>query len=147
MIYIACDHGGVELKKAVIKKLEAMGEQAVDLGTNDDGSVDYPDYGIAVAERVASDPSSKGIAICKTGIGMSICANKVRGIRAAVATSPDMGRLCREHNDANVLALGASNTDIATALEIVEAFVKTEFSAGRHATRVGKIIKYEEQNA
>lgn len=147
MIYIACDHGGVKLKKAVIEKLASMGEQVTDLGTNSEESVDYPDYGIAVAERVAKDPTSKGIAICKTGIGMSICANKVKGIRAAVATSVDMGRLCREHNDANVLALGASNTDIPTALDIVEAFVTTDFSGGRHANRVGKIIKYEEQNA
>lgn len=146
MIYIACDHGGLELKSAVIKMLEQNGEKVTDLGTNSAESVDYPDYGFAVAERVAKDPDARGIVICKTGVGMSICANKVKGVRCALCVNADMGRLCREHNNANVLALGAGNTDIPTALGIVEAFLKTEFSGGRHAGRVNKILSYEERN-
>lgn len=146
MIYIACDHGGLELKSAVIKMLEQNGEKVTDLGTNSAESVDYPDYGFAVAERVAKEPDARGIVICKTGVGMSICANKVKGVRCALCVNADMGRLCREHNNANVLALGAGNTDIPTALGIVEAFLKTEFSGGRHAGRVNKILSYEERN-
>ena len=147
MIYIACDHGGLELKAAVIEKLKAMGEAVTDLGTNSTDSVDYPDYGYAVAESVAKDlKNARGIVICKTGVGMSICANKVNGIRCALCTSVDMGRLCREHNNANVLALGASNTDIKTALDIVEAFITTEFAGGRHENRVNKIMAHEAKN-
>ncbi len=143
MIYIGCDHGGVELKNAVIKLVEAMGKQVKDFGTYDNASVDYPDYGFAVAEAVAGDPDSFGIVICKTGVGMSICANKVKGVRCGLCTSVDMGRLCREHNNANVLALGASNTDERTALEIVKAFLTAEFAGGRHAGRVAKITAHE----
>ncbi len=146
MIYIACDHGGVELKSAIIAKLEADGEKVVDLGTDGTASVDYPDFAFAAAEKVAADPNAKGIVICKTGVGMSICANKVKGVRCALCTSRDMGRLCREHNNANMLALGAGNTDTETALGIVEAFMTAEFAGGRHANRVGKIAAYEEKN-
>lgn len=143
MFYIACDHGGLELKAAVKQKLVSLGESVVDLGTDSEQSVDYPDYGFAVAKKVASENGARGVVICKTGVGMSICANKVKGIRCALCTSVDMGRLCREHNNANVLALGASNTDIPTALEILTAFVTTEFGGGRHANRVNKITGYE----
>ncbi len=146
MVYIACDHGGLDLKSAVIEKLKIDGIEVTDLGTNSEQSVDYPDYGFAVGEKVAADKNAKGIVICKTGVGMSICANKVRGVRCALCVSADMGRLCREHNNANVLALGASNTDIPTALDIVDAFMTTEFAGGRHANRVNKIISYEERN-
>lgn len=146
MIYIASDHGGTELKRAVVEMLVASGEAVTDLGTNTLDSVDYPDYGIAVAERVASENGSKGIVICTTGVGMSIAANKVKGVRCALCVNTDMGKLCREHNDANVLALGAVNTDTATALDIVKVFLTTEFSGGRHARRVGKIMSYEEQH-
>lgn len=147
MIYIACDHGGLELKAAILESIAQLGEEADDLGTYGAESVDYPDYGFAVAEKVAKTDGAKGIVICKTGVGMSMCANKVKGVRCALCTSVDMGRLCREHNDANVLALGASNTDIETALEIVRAFLTTEFGGGRHAGRVAKITKYEESHA
>lgn len=143
MVYIACDHGGLELKSAIIKKLEADGESVFDLGTNSTASVDYPDFAFAVAERVVND-GGVGIVICKTGVGMSMAANKVKGVRCALCTSKDMGRLCREHNNANMLALGAGNTDIPTALEIVDAFMKSSFDGGRHATRVGKIDAYDE---
>ncbi len=146
LIYIACDHGGIELKKAIIEKLKKQDVKVVDYGTDTPDSVDYPDYGFKVAESVAATDGAKGIVICKTGVGMSMCANKVKGVRCALCTSVDMGRLCREHNNANVLALGAGNTDIPTALDIVEAFITTEFAGGRHAGRVGKITAYEENN-
>ena len=144
MVYIGCDHGGVELKNKLIDYIEAMGEEVKDLGACTSESVDYPDYGFAVGEAVAKDGGSRGIVICKTGVGMSICANKVKGVRCALCTSVDMGRLCREHNDANVLALGASNTSAETALEIAKAFLTAEFAGGRPANRVGKIVSYEE---
>lgn len=146
MVYIACDHGGLELKQAIIDSLNAKGIATSDLGTNSTESVDYPDFGIAVAQKVAAEKNAQGIVICKTGVGMSIAANKVKGVRCALCTSPAMGHLCREHNDANVLALGASNTDIKTALEIVDAFVTTEFGGGRHVNRVNKIISYEDKH-
>lgn len=146
VVYIGCDHGGVELKNAVAEELKSRGYRIEDLGTHTDQSVDYPDYGFAVAECVARDPGSYGIVICKTGVGMSICANKVKGIRCGLCFNAEMGRLCREHNNANVLALGAGNTDIPTALCIVDAFLTTEFAGGRHAGRVGKIAAYEESH-
>lgn len=143
MIFIACDHGGVELKNAIISMLKESGTAFNDLGTCDTQSVDYPDYGIAAAEHVASTPNSKGIVICKTGVGMSICANKVKGIRCALCITPEMAHLCREHNNANVLALGAANTSLSVALEIVKEFLSADFAAGRHAQRVDKITAYE----
>ncbi|MCH5165531.1 MAG: ribose 5-phosphate isomerase B [Clostridiales bacterium] len=143
MVFIACDHGGLELKRAIIDKLTKSNIEVVDLGTDGEQSVDYPDFGFAVAERVAKEQGARGIVICKTGVGMSICANKVKGVRCGLCFNADMGRLCREHNDANVLALGAANTDIPTALGIVDAFLSTEFAGGRHASRVNKIICYE----
>lgn len=146
MIYIACDHGGVDLKRAITDKLRADGRAFTDLGTDGTASVDYPDYGFAVAERVAREAGALGIVICKSGVGMSICANKVKGVRCGLCFNADMGRLCREHNNANVLALGAGNTDIATALGIVDAFLTAEFAGGRHAARVGKITDYEGKN-
>ncbi|MDE6401774.1 MAG: RpiB/LacA/LacB family sugar-phosphate isomerase, partial [Clostridiales bacterium] len=123
MIYIACDHGGVELKNAIAEKLRADGREFTDLGTNGTESVDYPDFGFAVAERVSKDAGALGIVICKSGVGMSICANKVKGVRCGLCFNAEMGRLCREHNNANVLALGAGNTDIKTAMEITDAFL------------------------
>ena len=146
MIYIACDHGGVDLKNAITNKLRADGVEYTDLGTDGCASVDYPDYGFAVARRVAKEDGARGIVICKTGVGMSICANKVKGVRCGLCFNADMGRLCREHNNANVLALGAANTDVQTALDIVSAFLTTVFAGGRHAERVGKIAAYEVEN-
>lgn len=143
MVYIGCDHGGLELKRAIVEYILSTGEKVEDVGTYTTDSVDYPDYGFAVAEKTVKDDGARGIVICKTGVGMSICANKVKGVRCALCTSVDMGRLCREHNNANMLALGASNTDVATALEIVRAFLTTEFAGGRHAGRVNKIMSYE----
>lgn len=145
-VYIGCDHGGIELKRAVMQMLAEAGHNVVNFGTDTPDSVDYPDYGFAVAQKAAEDKSARGVVICKTGVGMSICANKVKGVRCALCFTPEMGRLCREHNNANVLALGAGNTDTATALDIVRAFMTTEFAGGRHANRVGKIISYEQSH-
>ena len=147
MIYIGCDHGGLELKKAIIGLLKSKGLEVTDLGTNSTESVDYPDYGIAVAEKVAEDLGNRGIVICKSGIGMCIAANKVMAVRCALCTSVDMARLCREHNDANILALGASNTDTQTALDIVDTFLSTKFEGGRHLNRVLKITSYDEKHS
>ena len=143
MLAIGGDHAAVRYKECIKKHLDERKIEYVDFGTNDSLSCDYPDYALKVAEAVASGKCEKGILICGTGIGMSIAANKVKGIRCALCTSADMGRLCREHNNANMLALGAGNTDIPTALGIVDAFMTSKFEGGRHAVRVGKIDAYD----
>lgn len=142
-VYIGSDHGGIALKQAVIAKLTAQGMKVQDVGTYTDASCDYPDFGYKVAKAVADGNADRGIVICKTGVGMSIAANKVKGVRCALCFNADMGRLCREHNNANCLALGAGNTDTDTALDIVDAFLTTEFAGGRHANRVNKIMEIE----
>ena len=145
-VYIGCDHGGLELKAAIKDKLTALKYEVKDLGTYTTDSGDYPDLGLVVAKSVAADPNSRGIVICKTGVGMSIVANKVKGVRCGLCFNAEMAKLCREHNNANCLALGAANTDIPTALDIVASFISTDFSGGRHATRVVKITAYEESH-
>lgn len=143
-IAVGSDHGGYEYRKALIPEIEAMGHEVVDLGCPDESSVDYPDYGFAVAEAVARGECERGIAICGTGIGISIAANKVKGIRCALCTDPVMARLTREHNDANVLAMGGRIIGIEVAREIVRVFLTTPFSgAQRHQNRVDKITRYE----
>lgn len=142
MIVIAGDHGAVELKEKIVDHLKSHGEEVVDLGTNTFDSVDYSDYAVAAGEyAVAHD--CKGIVICKSGIGMSIAANKVKGVRCALCTSVEQGALCRKHNNANMLALGAAMTNESVALGIVDAFMSTEFEGGRHTVRVNKITEYE----
>jgi ribose 5-phosphate isomerase B len=147
MIFIANDHGGVELKNAIVKLLGERGEKVVDLGTGTEDSVDYPDFAFACAERVAATDGALGIVICKSGVGVSICANKVKGVRCALCTAEINAKLCRNHNNANMLALGAGNTDERTALAIVEAFLSAEFEGGRHCRRVDKISEYEDAHA
>ncbi len=140
MIAIGCDHGGYELKKFLIKHLEEKGIEYKDFGCDNTDSCDYPEYGHAVAKSVASGECEKGIVICSTGIGISIAANKVKGIRAALCTNSLMARLTREHNDANVLALGAYIVGPQLAVDIMDTFLSTDFSNGeRHVRRVGKI--------
>ena len=142
-VYIGSDHGGIALKSAIIDKLTAQGITVCNVGTDTETSCDYPDYAFKVAEAVANGSADRGIVICKTGVGMSIAANKVKGVRCALCLNTEMARLCREHNDANCLALGAGNTDMETALQITQAFLTTDFSGGRHANRVKKITAYE----
>ncbi len=134
-IAIASDHGGFNLKENIIKYLEAEGHQVSDLGTYSEESVDYPIYGKSCAKAVASHQAERGIVVCGTGIGISIAANKVKGIRCALCTSVEMARLCRQHNNANILALGGRTTELADALDIVKTYLETEFEGGRHQRR------------
>ena len=140
MIAIGSDHGGFELKEFVITHLKESGMEVKDVGCYDKSSCDYPVYGRAVAEAVASGECEKGIVICTTGIGISITANKVKGIRAALCTDPLMAKLTRLHNNSNVLALGAGIIGPNLALEIVDVFLGTEFSGDeRHQRRIDGI--------
>ena len=142
-IAIASDHGGYDYKQELIPYIESLGHQVLDLGCHGPASVDYPDYGIPCAQAVARGEADRGVVICGTGIGISISANKVPGIRCALCTDPVMARLTREHNDANMLAMGGRIIGIELAKGIVQAFLSTEFSGGRHKTRIYKIAQYE----
>ena len=142
-IAIAADHAGFALKEQLRHKLEQDGNEVVDFGTGTAESCDYPDYAQSVARDVAQGRSDRGILVCSTGIGMAIAANKVDGVRAAPAQSEDEVRLTREHNDANVLTLGARYLDEARAMDLIHIFLATEFSGGRHARRVAKIAQLE----
>ena len=142
-IAIASDHGGYDYKQELIPYIESLGHQVLDLGCHGPASVDYPDYGIPCAQAVARGEADRGVVICGTGIGISISANKVPGIRCALCIDPVMARLTREHNDANMLAMGGRIIGIELAKGIVQAFLSTEFSGGRHKTRIDKIAQYE----
>lgn len=144
-IAIGCDHGGYALKQDVIEHLTEKGYEIDDLGCYSLDSVDYPQYGIAVAKAVAEKKADKGIVICTTGIGISIAANKVKGVRAALCTDATCARLTREHNDANVLALGGAIVGKLLALDIVDTFLTTEFCGlEKHARRISQILAAEE---
>ena len=135
-IAIGCDHAGFELKETVKDKLTSEGYELIDLGTNSSESVDYPIYGKAVGEKVASGECDKGIAICGTGIGISISCNKVKGVRAALCNTEHLAMMSREHNDANVLCLGAREIDKELALKIVDKWLSTDFLGGKHLRRI-----------
>jgi ribose 5-phosphate isomerase B len=140
-IFIACDHGGTVLKDA-IKKAFAHNYDWIDLGADGSTSVDYPDYANKLADAMAQDKVSRGVLICGSGIGISIAANRHGHIRCALCTDVTMARLSREHNHANVVALGERLTGAATALDIVETFLNTDIDSGeRHARRVAKLVK------
>lgn len=141
MIAIGSDHGGYDLKVQVIKYLEEKGLEYKDFGCMDKSSVDYPIYGKAVAEAVASGECEKGIVICTTGIGISIAANKVKGIRCALCSESLSAKMTRLHNDANVLALGGAMVGVNLALDIVETFLNTPFSEEeKHQRRVNLLV-------
>lgn len=143
-ISIGCDHSALELKDAVINHLQSKGYEVVDRGTYTKDSCDYTDYGFKVAKDIQTGICERGIVICYTGIGMSIIANKVKGLRCALVGSKDAAILTREHNDTNCLALSAKYTGKALALEIVDIWLSTEFSHNeRHQRRIDKISKYE----
>lgn len=142
-IAIASDHGGYAYKQELIPYIESLGHQVMDLGCHSPDSVDYPDYGIPCAQAVARGEADRGVVICGTGIGISISANKVPGIRCALCTDPLMARLTREHNDANMLAMGGRIIGIELAKDIVRVFLSTDFAGGRHKTRIDKIAQYE----
>ena len=143
-IAIACDHAGIDLKPHVIAVLDELGIPYKDLGTNSHESVDYPIYGARAANAVASGECDRGIVCCTTGIGVSITANKVKGIRCALLDNPMSARLTREHNDTNMMALGAAVTGEMLALEIVDVWLDTAFSGvERHQRRIDKMMAYE----
>ena len=140
MLALGCDHGGFPLMKEVIDYLEKNGIEYKNFGTYSEDSVDYPTYGKAVAAAVAGGECEKGILICGTGIGISITANKVKGIRCALCGDVFSAKATREHNDANILAMGARVTGAGLALEIVKAFLETPFSNDeRHIRRINQI--------
>ncbi len=137
MLAIGCDHGGYELKEKVLAHLKEAGYEVCDCGCYSTASVDYPVYARAVAKKVAAGECEKGILICSTGIGISIAANKVKGVRAALCAEPYSAKMTRLHNDANILCMGALVTGSALAMDIVDVFLNTEFSGEeRHARRV-----------
>ncbi|WP_300330128.1 ribose 5-phosphate isomerase B [Fusobacterium sp.] len=138
-IAVGCDHGGFELKEKVKAHLEGKGYEVLDLGCYSTESVNYPVYGKAVGRAVANKEVDYGIVICGTGIGISIAANKVKGVRAALCMNTTMARLTREHNDANILAFGARMVGDVLALEMVDTFLNTKFEGGRHIARIEMI--------
>ena len=142
-ISIACDHGGFELKENLKKWLIENNYEVADFGTNSLDSCDYPDFGRLAAEAVRDGIADMGIVICTTGIGMSIVANKVKGIRCALVGNADAASLTRRHNDSNVLALGAKYTNFELAKEITNVWLTTPFEGGRHQRRVDKIMDIE----
>lgn len=140
MIAVGCDHAGYELKNELIRHLKDRGFEVEDLGTYSTDSCDYPDYAKKVCEEVVSGRAEKGLLVCGTGIGMSMAANKVRGIRAAVLTDEFSAQATREHNDANVLCLGARVLDTERAVKLLDIFLDTPFSEGaNHIRRISKL--------
>ncbi len=139
MIALGADHAGYELKQILSQWLSEQGHLVSDFGTHSTASVDYPDIAAAVARAVRVGAAERGLLVCGSGVGMAIAANKVAGIRAAVAGDVVTARLCREHNDTNVLALGARAVSCEAAIAIVHAWLETAFAGGRHARRVEKL--------
>ena len=144
-IAIGADHAGFELKDRLRDALLAAGHEVRDFGTGTSESTDYPDYADQVGRAVASGDAERGLLVCASGVGMSIAANKVRGVRAALGVSEEEVKLTRQHNNANVLTLGARFTDPATAQKLVGVFLDTSFDGGRHERRVSKITEMEKQ--
>ena len=142
-IAIGADHRGFSLKEVLKEFLKEKGYEVIDFGTHSEESFDYPDAAIPVGEAVASGEADRGILICMTGIGMSIAANKVKGVRAALVTGLEFAELSRRHNDANVICLQGGYVDPEDAKKFVEVFLTTEFEGGRHERRVNKIKEYE----
>jgi len=138
-IPIASDHAGIRLKRALVEAIRALGFVPEDLGTESEESVDYPDYGRRVAERVSRGACRRGVLICGSGIGISIVANKFPGVRAALCRTVEGARLSREHNDANVLVLGERMTPAGEAIEILRNWLETPFAGGRHERRGRKL--------
>lgn len=144
-IAIGCDHGGITLKDSIVNYLEERGVQIEDFGTFGTESVDYPDYAYKVARSVADGRADKGILMCGTGIGISIAANKVNGIRCALCHNTETARLTALHNDSNILAMGGRVIDCDTAVDIVKTWLDTPFEGGRHINRINKISEIEKK--
>ncbi len=143
VISIACDHGAFDLKERLKAHLLEQGHQVADCGTNSTDSCDYPDFAQAAARLVAEGACERGVVLCTTGIGMSIAANKVKGVRCALCHEPLSAEMTRRHNDANMLAMGAGVTGGNLAERILDVFLSTEFEGGRHQRRVDKIMELE----
>lgn len=143
IISIGCDHGGYPVKDNIVKLLTNYGCKVLDFGTDSADSVDYPDFAVKVCESIVSKKAERGILICGTGIGMSIAANKFKGIRAAVVFDEFTAKACREHNNANVLCLGARVTDIGKMSKLVKIWLETDFEGDRHIKRLNKITEIE----
>lgn len=144
-IAIGCDHGGLEHKDAIVAHLKARGFEVKDSGIYENHSVDYPDIAVKVCADIVSGECERGILVCGTGIGMSLAANKVKGIRAAAVSEHFSAKYTRLHNDSNVLCLGGRVIGVGTALELVDLFVDTEFEGGRHENRVNKVMAIEKE--
>ncbi|MBI5418528.1 MAG: RpiB/LacA/LacB family sugar-phosphate isomerase [Deltaproteobacteria bacterium] len=142
-IVLASDHGGVAMKAELLRYLSRKGFPVRDLGTDSVRPVDYPDYGFAAAAELRRGEADRAILICKSGIGMAICANKSKGVRAALVASVADAELSRRHNDSNALVLGANEIPVARARRIVITWLATPFEAGRHRRRVDKIRRFE----
>jgi len=147
VIAIGADHAGYSLKEDLKAWLGGSGHPVLDFGTHSLESVDYPDFAGPVADAVTSGAAARGVLVCGTGMGMAMAANKLEGVRAAVCLDPLMARMSREHNDANVLALGARLTDGRSAVEILQAWLETPFAGGRHVRRVEKLMALEHGHA
>ncbi len=145
MIVIGSDHGGLNLKTALTSYLGRRGIKVTDAGTDSDASVDYPDFGEKVAEMVVSGQAETGILVCGTGIGMSIAANKIPGIRAALVTDVFMAQMAKQHNNANILVLGGRVLDEQKACDLVGAWLDATFEGGRHQARLDKISAIEKK--
>lgn len=138
-IVIGCDHAGFPLKEEVKQKLLKEGHEIIDVGTNSAESVDYPIYGRAVGEAVANGEAERGIAICGSGIGISIACNKVKGVRCALCTSVEMAEMSRRHNNANVIAMGARMIDKEIAFQMIDTWLTTDFEGGKHLRRINML--------
>ena len=146
-ISIGADHAGYELKERIKAELQKKGHEVIDEGTTSTASVDYPDYAAKVAHDVAGQRAERGVLVCGSGVGMAIAANKVHGIRAANVNSLIEAQLSREHNNANIVSVGARFLKDEDAMQIVDRFLNTDFAGGRHAPRVEKIAKIEEEES
>lgn len=144
IISIASDHAGFQQKQQLADYLSGLGHTVLDRGPGNDDRVDYPDFAVLVAEDVADGRASRGVLVCGTGIGMAMAADKMPGIRAANIVTPQFAELCREHNDANIIALSGRFVDLSTNEQILDAFLSTDFGGGRHAGRVAKIMALDE---
>ena len=144
-IAIGCDHGALDLKNKVIAHLTAKGHEVVNFGTDTLDSCDYPDFAAPAAKAVASGECDKGIVLCTTGIGVSITANKVKGIRCALLSDVMSARMTRQHNDTNMMAIGAAVVGPMLALEIIDTWLTTEYEGGRHQRRIDKMMALEKE--
>ncbi len=142
-LVVGSDHAGYELKQVVADHLRSHGHDVDDIGTDSDASVDYPDFGAAVGRAVVDGPATLGIAVCGSGIGIAMAANKIDGVRAATVSDATGARLSRQHNDANVLCLGQRLIGVQVALDAVDAFLAASFGGGRHGRRVAEIMDLE----